>query len=256
MPKRTIVLITVLGVLTLAPTALAVDGDKDDTVVNFGYDDQSQVFVWGMSPDDGLYDCTLANGPLTTTYGLSEDGLVYVDGLTSGSDVVTFPARPQDELAEGLIAAVGPAEYSGADGECGLSGGTVAGPNGQVNHGMFMKLFNSLWEGPGRGCVARHIAQSDLGKGDQQVQVPDAEDSEDLVDGATGTIDFESVLADCVHGRQTGVTGEEKADEKRAQKAERAEERAEKKAEREEAKANRDRGKPESAPGKGNRGDD
>jgi hypothetical protein len=85
-----------------------------------------------------------------------------------------------------------------ADPECELTGGEVAGPNGQVNHGMFIKLFNSLYDGNARGCVIRHLAQSDLGKGDQQVKVGDEVESEETDD--TAPIDFTTVEADCEKG--------------------------------------------------------
>jgi len=253
--KRLSVLSVVLGLLTVSGIALAADEDKEDTVFNFGYDEGQKVLVWNLSANDGLYDCSLSNGSLTTTYGVSDDGLVYVDGLTNGSETVSFPARPQEELAEGLIAATGPVEYSDAEGDCGLGGGLVAGPNGQINHGMFMKLFNSMFDGPGRGCVNRFLAQSELGKGDQQVKVPDVDaDAVELADGDMGSIDFETVLADCERGKEREVTGQDKAAEKRAEKAaekaEREQEKAEKKAEREQAKAERERGKSDSAPGK------
>ncbi len=85
-----------------------------------------------------------------------------------------------------------------SDPDCELTEGEVAGPNGQVNHGMFMKLFNSLYEGTGRGCVVRHLAQSDLGKGDQQVKggeeeaEPDASEVEDEYE-----VDFTTIETLC-----------------------------------------------------------
>lgn len=86
-----------------------------------------------------------------------------------------------------------------ADPECEITSGEVAGPNGQVNHGMFIKLFNSLHDGSARGCVIRHLAGSDLGKGDQQVKVGDeVDDTEETDDIAP--IDFTTVEADCEKG--------------------------------------------------------
>jgi hypothetical protein len=83
-----------------------------------------------------------------------------------------------------------------SDTECGTSGLEVSGPNGQVNHGMFVKLFNSLWQGPGRGCVVRHLAQSELGKGDQQVKPGDTSDA-DLEE--PGVIDLTTVETHCLN---------------------------------------------------------
>lgn len=169
-----------------------------DTLFNFGYDIIRRLLVWNLSALDGLYDCTLENGELTATYGeTSEEGVIPVDNLEDEDGVVSFPDRPEEELADGLEPAGTPVEYSGADGECGLSGGEVTGPEGQVNHGMFLKLFNSLYEGTGRGCVVRHIAQSDLGKGDQQVEAGEDPDFESVQAGDTGVIDFTSIETDC-----------------------------------------------------------
>lgn len=91
-----------------------------------------------------------------------------------------------------------------SDPDCELTEGEVAGPNGQVNHGMFMKLFNSLYEGTGRGCLVRHLAQSDLGKGDQQVKVDTETKAESETEGAEpdveGTVDLTTVETVCQHG--------------------------------------------------------
>ncbi|MGH3650763.1 MAG: hypothetical protein ACRDU9_08650 [Acidimicrobiia bacterium] len=229
------ILLAMLGLLAISGLAAATpaEEEKEDTVFNFGYDEEFKVLLWNLTPNDGLYDCTLENGPLTTTYALGGDGLVQVEGLTSNAGVVTFPNRPQEELAEDLVAAEDPIEYTGAEGECGVSGSTVAGPNGQINHGMFMKTFNSLFEGKGRGCVNRHLAQSDFGTGDQQLQVGDVDPAAPAVtDGDEGLVDFETILADCVHGNEDEVTGQENAELKKA------------------ANADRQRGKSGSAPGK------
>lgn len=213
MKNKLTILLAVLGLMTLSGLAIAAEEETEDqdTVFNFGYDTDNGVFVWDTSPSDGLYDCNLeVKGELEATYSVTGDGLVFVEGLTDGSDsVVAFDPRPQDQLAEGLTEAGGPVEYTGVDGECGLSGGSVAGPQGQINHGMFLKLFNGFYEGPGRGCVLRHIAQSDFGKGDQQVRVSDVSpDAEPVVEGDTGIISFDTILADCL---QTDEQGDEEA---------------------------------------------
>lgn len=87
-----------------------------------------------------------------------------------------------------------------SDTECGSSGLEVSGPNGQVNHGMFMKLFNSLWQGQGRGCVVRHLAKSDLGKGDQQVKPGDTSDA-DLTE--PGVVDLTTVETRCQNANKS-----------------------------------------------------
>lgn len=186
--------------------------DVMDTLFNFGYDLVNRLFLWNLSALDGIYDCTLENGPLTATYGeATETGLVPVDNLEGDAGAVQFPNRPADQVADDLEPADSPASYAGADGDCGLSGGEVSGPNGQVNHGMFMKLFNSLYEGRGRGCVARHLAQSDLGRGDQQIQAGEDTDFESVEAGDTGTVEFTSAEADCEHGSAAREEGDPEA---------------------------------------------
>ena len=173
-----------------------------DTLFNFGYDLIHRVLLWNLSSLDGVYDCSLGDDPLTVTYGeTSSEGLISVDNLEDADGVVSFPNRPPADVDPDLTPADEPILYNGADGDCGLSGAEVTGPQGQVNHGMFMKLFNSLWDGPGRGCVVRHLAGSDLGKGDQQIQAGTDLESEPVVSGDTATVDFDSAESDCEHGK-------------------------------------------------------
>jgi len=211
--KRTgITILALIGLLSGSAVAWAADEDvaeveteadeRADTLFNFGYDLVNRVFVWGLSRLDGVYDCTLENGTLTATYGTTDDqGVVPVDNLEDGAGAVLFPNRPADEVADDQVPADAPIAYLGADGECGVSGGNVPGPNGQVNHGMFMKLFNSLYDGARRGCVVRHLAQSGLGQGEQQVKAGD-EAVEPVTMGDIGTIDFTSVETDCERGNK------------------------------------------------------
>jgi hypothetical protein len=58
-----------------------------------------------------------------------------------------------------------------------------------------MKLFHHLVEGRGMGCLNRVIAQSDLGKGDQQLQSSDVDAT--FAPEITGQVDFTTVAADC-----------------------------------------------------------
>ena len=215
-----VIALVVTGLLASSAVAWAQTDEEDvieiedsedvtDTLFNFGYDLFNRLFLWNLSPLDGIYDCTLENGPLTATYGETSDtGLVPVDNLEGDAGVVQFPNRPAEEVADDLEPADSPVSYTGADGECGLSGGEVSGPNGQVNHGMFMKLFNSLYDGRGRGCVNRHLAQSDLGKGDQQVQANDTTPFESVEAGDTGTVEFTTAEADCEHGKKADAQDE------------------------------------------------
>ena len=58
---------------------------------------------------------------------------------------------------------------------------SIAGPNGQVNHGTIVSSMAHYF-GPGKGKLMRQVAKSDLGKGDQQVKA----DGGDGGDGADG----------------------------------------------------------------------
>jgi hypothetical protein len=104
---------------------------------------------------------------------------LFLWNISSIDEPCALPTTEDSEPAEQV-----------AEPDCELTGGEVAGPNGQVNHGMFMKLFNSLFEGTSRGCVVRHLAQSDLGKGDQQVKGGEEEAESDAAD-AEGDYVFE-----------------------------------------------------------------
>src|SRR5690554_5086 len=187
-------LLTVVA-LSLGATAAWAAGTEEsdaDTVFNFGYDEENKVFVWGTSSLDSVLDCRILAGTYQTKY-VDVSGRFWVDDLLDDSaEPVTFPIR-DDATAEPIPYAV--------DGECALSGGVVSGPNGQVNHGMFMKLFNSLYDGSGRGCLVRHLARSGLGKGDQQVG------DEVLTAPESGEMDIESVLTRCGLSDE-GDTGE------------------------------------------------
>jgi hypothetical protein len=79
----------------------------------------------------------------------------------------------------------------------------VAGPNGQVNHGQFMKAAKSLLVGKGNGCVIRYLAQSDIGRTDDtRVRVADVGDPIVIEDGE---VTFsEAFQADCERGKKKG----------------------------------------------------
>jgi hypothetical protein len=111
----------------------------------------------------------------------------------AGKDAVTFTSTdPGDETET----AQEPIAYDGAEGECGIFGVAV-GSQGHINHGQFMKLFKELFDVQGRGCLNRLLAQSDLGKDDQQVKTQDFEDPQIGTEGGEGTIDFTTVEANC-----------------------------------------------------------
>ena len=208
--RKITVLIAILGMLATSGLAqAATEEDAEDTTFSFGYDEIYRVLVWGTADADGLYDCAL-EGEFDVTYGAEDDGIIEIPLLADDGAAVSFPPRMQDDLAEGLEEVEDDFVYNGSGAECGVVGTSVEGPNDQVNHGMFMKAFNQVYQGPGRGCIVRFLAQSDLGKGDQQITVPDVDpDAEQVAEEDVGTVDFTSVLADCDRGNRPDAESEE-----------------------------------------------
>jgi hypothetical protein len=54
---------------------------------------------------------------------------------------------------------------------------SIAGPNGQVNHGSIVSAM-AHYSGPGKGKLMRQVAKWDLGKGDDQVKADGGADSD------------------------------------------------------------------------------
>jgi len=215
--SKTLLALILAGVLVGSGIASAVEEEeteeRDDTVFNFGYDETNHFLIWNISPDDYTYDCTLQTGEgdenelYTAGYSTAGDelaglNLVDVDSFENeAAETVSFPPREEEDVdTEEFPVAEDPVEYTGADGACGLSGGEVRGPNGQINHGQFMKLFHSLYQGSHRGCLNRHLAQSDLGKGETQLKTGEVDP--EFTPGDTGTLTFTTELSDCDKGKK------------------------------------------------------
>ena len=198
------VMLSVVALIAMAGVASAANGE-DDTLLNFGYDEINRVFIADVSATDEPYDCTLEDGILIVGYGdVSEEGIVPIDTLTlEEGTIFEFTNRPEEEVGDDYEPATEPALYEGAEGPCGLNGTFF---DGAVNHGAFMGAFHAYLdtldlEG-GRGCLVRIIAQSDLGKGDQQIN-GDEVDPEFAI-GETGSVQFTTEIASCGHGRPEG----------------------------------------------------
>ena len=216
--KRLVVGLTAIAAFAFTGIAMAAEGD--DTVVNFGYDDQTHFFVWNVTsleypPDEGQLDELLEGyqeaqlEALLAACGLEGDDPEILDQYTYTFDPAT-----------GLITVTSEGgEAGGEEIVCGdFSGGDVTGPAGQVNHGMFLKLFNEIYDGEGRGCIVSHIARSGLGKGDQQVNADESTGSDDgettdPTEGESevleGSISFTTVTTDCQHGKSDDEDGSE-----------------------------------------------
>jgi hypothetical protein len=211
--KTATLAIAVISLIGMSGIALAEHEDaKEDTEFSFGYDEANQALVISTSSNDGLYECVFENGALTATYGEPDDqGVFAVDELDDADGVKEFDPRAEHELADDLEPAESAYPYQGADGECGATAISVTGPNGQVNHGQFMKAFNSLINMKGHGCLNRILAQSDLGKTDStKIKTGDADP--EFVMSDTGEVTFLTFEADCVHGKKDKNSESEKAD--------------------------------------------
>lgn len=189
--NRGIVVLTVLGLFAFSGIAMA--DAQDDTVVNYTYDADSDFLALNISsleyePNyEAAYDtfvkaCTLeGEGSFTLSY--DGDTVALSD---EGEEVTLDPA------CEDFV------------------GGFVYGPEGQVNHGTVMSFLNSIYEGPGRGCIISQFAQTDLGKTDQQeanpdFEAPEASEEEPL---EIEDVEFTTFEANCLHGPPEGVGGE------------------------------------------------
>lgn len=106
---------------------------------------------------------------------IAEEGSYTIEEGEEGELVVTPVAEEGAEEAEAVE-------------NCDLNATDVTGPNGQVNHGSvvsnFVKALREAGYEGGMGCYVRLIAQSEYGKGDQQVKVSDIDDNEEDEEGS------------------------------------------------------------------------
>ncbi len=212
MNKTFVILLVLIGLLGVSSVALAEHDDThpEDTQFSFGYDLANHLLAINIGPNWDPYVCDFENGELTATYGDPDEGVIPITDLEDGGSPWTFDAREEGLLDEVAVAEPALVPYDGADGVCGVNGVVVAGPNGQINHGQFMKaaksLFNSLYDIKGHGCIVRHLAKSNIGKGNDpsHLTVSEAEALGFVFGGAgtTGDIDFTTVEADCNRGKK------------------------------------------------------
>jgi hypothetical protein len=208
--KRSFVfLIVVMGLLATSGIALAghEDTHAEDTQFSFGYDDVNHILSLNIGPNWDPYVCDFENEmqPLNVEYGDpdTDTGIIAITDLLDGATTKRFIARTDGLLEDAEVATPDPAPYSSGDeGVCGLTGVVVAGPNGQINHGQFMKAAKSLFSGKGNGCVVRYLAQSDIGRTDAtRVRVFDVDPLFEV--GKSGEVSFSTFEADCERGKKT-----------------------------------------------------
>ncbi len=118
-----IVLLVAVALAAVAGIASATEGGppeeaSEDTLLNFGYDEENHALIVNTSATDSPYDCTLGNGTLKTHYDDPVDGgPIPVDELEefqveSGEfKPVEFLNRPQEDVdtEEFTTLATGPA---------------------------------------------------------------------------------------------------------------------------------------------------
>lgn len=212
--RRFVVSLAVIAAFALSGMALAAS-EGDDTVVNYGYDQESHFFIWNVTsldyePDTGALQETMDGYEQTQlTALLDECGLA----APQGSDEIVYTYEVGDDgtitiLREGTL----------VEGECGeFNGGDVTGPEGQVNHGMFLKFFNEHYEGENRGCIVSQIARSGLGMDYQQVKAggpdTDLDESEASEGDESPEITFTTVTTECQRGKGETKKAEDTEDD-------------------------------------------
>ena len=208
--KRLVVGLAVIAAGAFSGIAFAAEGD--DTVLNYGYDQDSHFFFWNVTSFETAPDDELAEE--NTDEDAQLEALLAACGLEGGDPDNPLESTFTFDPATGVITVTSDEVPDGGEGiVCGdFSGGDVTGPAGQVNHGMFLKLLNQNYEGGHRGCIVSQIAGSGLGKGDQQVQADGGSEDEPTTDPGgesevvEGAITFTTVTTDC----QRGTSEEEK----------------------------------------------
>ncbi|HEU4749979.1 MAG TPA: hypothetical protein VFT54_02865 [Acidimicrobiia bacterium] len=208
MRKQFAAMVGVISVLVAASVGLAATGEPNSLLTE-GYDSDNHTLVWGVAdhPDsedfEGTLDCRLVTG--SYDYEADEDGKVVVLTDEEGAPVQYVPAEGGDPTDD-------------TEGECSLTATNVEGPNGQVNHGSVISSFVHDLKAAlkalgirGAGCYVRLIAQSEYGKGDQQVQVPDVEEPEEgeviEAEPVEGTVDLTTHETTCGKPDHAGQGG-------------------------------------------------
>jgi hypothetical protein len=215
-------LLATAGVASAGESVPQDEAAAGDTLVSYGYAAENHVFIVHTSSTDSTFDCSVPSHVMVG-YGSLEDGSFAVTVFDEEGVAVEFLERPSDE----------PTSEAGES--CQFSGSVIGGPNGQINHGQFMKLFHQILGKKTSGCLNRVIAQSDLGKGDQQVGTSDIEDTLEVDEAFdSGEATFESFLATCDPGKK------EKGDDHPSNNKDKSKS----------EKADRPQGKSANAPGK------
>jgi hypothetical protein len=193
--NRGIVVLAVLGLFALSGIAMADSHEEfdpdDDTLVNHFIDYDAGFLVLNITSLDYSPDWNEMFSALDEDCRLADEAGYSLS--FNGSDVTVNDSE-------------GPVVL----GDCGsFISGFFEGPNGQINKGMIMKFLNSIYEGPGRGCVIREFAQLEFDQENRRQADPEVDPAEAsveeplLIEGAQ----FMSFETNCLHGNKGGNGG-------------------------------------------------
>jgi len=198
-------LVVVVGLVGVSSVALAeqVDDGREDTELSFAYDADDHFLAINISDNDTSWVCDYGTDPLVGSYGEPDgDGKILIEELKDGDADYEFSARPEDLVGDDYDVEEGSTPYTD-EGPCIVNGIVVGGPNGQINHGQYLKAAKSLFDMKGHGCIVRHLAQSDIGKYETQLKTSDVDQEwvfDEAGDGANLT--FSYFETDCKHGKK------------------------------------------------------
>ena len=161
--NKIIALFAGLSLAFVSTAALAAP--SADTLLVAGYDSDQMSVLYGVSTIDQDGDVATLDCALDGEFAYELDGEAEDDD----TEVAVTDLSPLDSdepvefpYEDGTGSAVAYADAA----ECALTSVTIE-PNGagKINHGKVVSTFAHLLKG-GNGCLIRHFAQSDFGKGD------------------------------------------------------------------------------------------
>lgn len=174
-PASLLALAALVAVPAMAEEAAETETDSADRALIHSYDPDAMQLLWATSGVD----------PDAEDYCNVEDGDEYTYEVDGDEVTVTLG---EDALEEGE-------DLSEA---CDFTATDVTGPQGQVNHGTVVSAFVHALKANGYtgiGCYVKLIAQTDYGKGDQQIKV--GEDAPEATEGEAEPLTFSVDMTQC-----------------------------------------------------------
>lgn len=206
--RTQIVTVVVAAVMAISSVAFAEHEPQDeDSILNIGVDSENGIVGVNFGDNDTPWVCDFSNSgqPLMATYGDLFEGSGVVETLENGGPWA-FDAREEHYVGE-YTPQTGTTLYDGEDGECTVNYAYFAGPQGQRNHGQFVKAAKALINMKGAGCVVREFAKMDVGKKDNgQLKTNEVVESDPATEG---DLYFgESIEVDCKKPNEKPEKGE------------------------------------------------